>query len=197
MKQEKSSLLVLSFIPICIAINVIGVQIASMLKLPVYFDSIGTILVALLCGPLQGLIVGVLTCVVSAIFSPIMLAYIPATAVYGLLIGGLAKKNRTNSFGKLILTGILLAVTAVLMSSFITAFVFGGVTETGQSVIIVFLRSIGLELLPATMLSSLVTELFDKTISFLICYLIIRNMSARYLTRFPLGKVYIPIRGKK
>ncbi|MBK6793312.1 MAG: hypothetical protein IPG80_12440 [Anaerolineales bacterium] len=47
-------------IPIAIAINVAVGQIVLVLKLPVFLDSIGTVLVAVLCGPWAGALTGAL-----------------------------------------------------------------------------------------------------------------------------------------
>ena len=41
-----------------IALNMALGQLAGMLKLPVFLDSIGTILVAVLCGPWAGAVTG-------------------------------------------------------------------------------------------------------------------------------------------
>ena len=48
-------------IPIAIAINIAIGQIVVLLKLPVYLDSIGTVLVAALCGPWAGALTGALS----------------------------------------------------------------------------------------------------------------------------------------
>ncbi len=48
------------FIPVAIAINMVIGQIVLLLKLPVYLDSIGTMLVAALCGPWAGALTGAL-----------------------------------------------------------------------------------------------------------------------------------------
>ena len=48
-------------IPIAIAINIIlGQTVAAVLKVPIYLDSIGTILVAVLAGPIAGAVTGAL-----------------------------------------------------------------------------------------------------------------------------------------
>ena len=48
-------------IPIAIAINIVlGQTVASALKLPIYLDSIGTILVGAIAGPIPGLVTGLL-----------------------------------------------------------------------------------------------------------------------------------------
>lgn len=49
-------------IPIAIAINIVlGQTVAAALKVPIYVDSIGTILVGILAGPIPGLITGALS----------------------------------------------------------------------------------------------------------------------------------------
>ncbi|MGO9179540.1 MAG: hypothetical protein ACLQBX_01010 [Candidatus Limnocylindrales bacterium] len=52
---------VIVLIPVAIAINIVlGATVQQGLKLPIYLDSIGTILVGVLAGPLAGLVTGVL-----------------------------------------------------------------------------------------------------------------------------------------
>ena len=52
----------LVLMPIAIAINIVlGQTIASVLKIPVYLDSIGTVLVGVLAGPIPGLVTGLLS----------------------------------------------------------------------------------------------------------------------------------------
>jgi hypothetical protein len=53
---------VIVMMPIAIAINIVlGYTVQSVLKLPIYVDSIGTILVGCLAGPLPGAITGILS----------------------------------------------------------------------------------------------------------------------------------------
>src|SRR2546426_9876376 len=50
---------VIVLMPVAIAINiVIGYTVQTVLKLPIYLDSIGTILVGVLAGPIAGLVTG-------------------------------------------------------------------------------------------------------------------------------------------
>ena len=50
--------LTLALIPVAIAINIAIGQIIVLLKLPIYLDSIGTVLVGMLVGPIAGLLTG-------------------------------------------------------------------------------------------------------------------------------------------
>ncbi|HET7677259.1 MAG TPA: hypothetical protein VFK38_05345 [Candidatus Limnocylindrales bacterium] len=53
---------VVALLPVAIAINIVlGATVQQALKLPIYLDSIGTILVGVLAGPLAGLVTGVLS----------------------------------------------------------------------------------------------------------------------------------------
>ena len=53
---------VIVLMPIAIAINIVlGYTVQTVLKLPIYLDSIGTILVGVLAGPLAGLLTGALS----------------------------------------------------------------------------------------------------------------------------------------
>ena len=51
----------LALIPLAIAINIAGGQLVKTLRLPIYLDSIGTVLTGALLGPWIGLITGVLS----------------------------------------------------------------------------------------------------------------------------------------
>src|ERR1044071_988462 len=48
-------------IPVAMAINIAIGQIVVLLKLPVFLDSIGTVLVAVICGPWAGALTGALS----------------------------------------------------------------------------------------------------------------------------------------
>ena len=65
MRNSKS--LKLTIMGIGIALNIIGAFIALNLRLPIYLDSIGTIMVGFVLGPVYGVATGVLGSVVSGI----------------------------------------------------------------------------------------------------------------------------------
>ena len=71
--KEDFSMLALLIIPVGVAVNFVGGQLASILKLPMYLDTIGTIFAAMLCGPWVGAVTGGLTNVVTGIANPVTL----------------------------------------------------------------------------------------------------------------------------
>ncbi len=79
--------------PIGIALNIVlGAAVANAVKIPIYLDSIGTILVGVLCGPIAGALTGALGNVLWSYVIPPPFQYAPAAAfaVPAVAIGVLA-----------------------------------------------------------------------------------------------------------
>lgn len=79
----------LTLIPLAIAINIAGGQLVKVLRLPIYLDSIGTVLTGALLGPWVGAITGLLS---NAIWTLIgldqfALWFAPVAGLIGLLAG--------------------------------------------------------------------------------------------------------------
>ncbi len=87
MAQRQFSSQSLALIVIAVAINMIGGQLISMLKLPVFLDSIGTLISAVLLGPLIGMLTGLITNLIWGLLTdPIAAAFAPVAMVIGLLV---------------------------------------------------------------------------------------------------------------
>ena len=63
--QKDFSTMTWVLIPVAIAINLTIGQIVLVLKLPVYLDSIGTVLVGVICGPWAGALTGALSNIIA------------------------------------------------------------------------------------------------------------------------------------
>jgi len=112
--------------PIAIALNIVlGQAVGAALKLPIYLDSIGTILVGALAGPIPGAVTGLLanllwTYVVPPPFhSDIAAPFAIVAAVIGLLAGVFGRvgwlRPRTNASGTSLVVGGVVAVAIVLL----------------------------------------------------------------------------------
>jgi hypothetical protein len=113
--------------PIAIAINIIlGATVANALKIPIYLDSIGTILVGALAGPIAGALTGLLSNVLWTYVIPPPFQNGPAAAfgivaaVIGVIAGlvaraGWFRPRPERPFGQLALGAVVaLAVVALL-----------------------------------------------------------------------------------
>ena len=74
--KDDFSMLAILTIPVCVAVNFVGGQLASLLKLPMYLDVIGTIFSGMLCGPWVAAVVGAITNLLTSIANPVNLAII-------------------------------------------------------------------------------------------------------------------------
>jgi len=177
----------LALIPIAIGINWAGGLFASALKLPMWLDTIGTMIAAVLAGPWVGLVAGGLTNIVKNLtFDPIGAAYGIVNAAIGLIIGYMYKKGaftEKSSIVSVFGTGLILAFVATIISAPITTFFFGGVTGAGADVITAMLLGTATTpgLFTAVFGSELVTDVLDKVVSVFIVFAVIKKLPARML----------------
>ncbi|HEX9439973.1 MAG TPA: hypothetical protein VF909_09835 [Roseiflexaceae bacterium] len=117
----------LALIPLCIAINIAIGQLVAVLKLPVYLDSIGTVLVGALIGPWVALITGALSNIIWTLLgiNPPAIWFAPVAAVIGLIAGfagraGLFQRPSPRWLSALIV-GIFLFALALFVMLFLNS----------------------------------------------------------------------------
>jgi energy-coupling factor transport system substrate-specific component len=184
--KREFSTMTLVLIPVAIAINIVIGQIVLLLQLPVFLDSIGTMLVAAVAGPWAGALTGALSNVIWGLaIDPLALNWWPVALFIGLATGLCALAGLFRSWWKVIITGLLVALTAVIVSTPIAVYLYGGITGTGSSFITAFLLQTGRELIPAVLSTLFIVEPVDKIATALLTFAIIGGLSQRYLARFP------------
>ncbi|WP_317404645.1 ECF transporter S component [Megamonas funiformis] len=189
--NEKFSMMVILLIPVAIAINIIGGNLTSVLKIPVDLDMIGVILVGALVGPIPAAIAGILTNLINGIFDPTWIPYVICSCFIGIFAGLLGKYNMMTNWYKLIISGIVLALVATITATPVTVFFFGGATGGGASILAAGLMATGKEILEAVLSVYIVTETIGKLISVFIAYLIIKAIPERSLVKYKFGEKYI------
>ncbi|MGH2621822.1 MAG: ECF transporter S component [Anaerolineales bacterium] len=185
--QKEFSTLTLVTIPVAIAINIAVGTLIYNSKVPLYLDSIGTILVGALAGSWAGALTGLLSNLVWGL-TGINVAYTPFAAVgavIGLLAGVFSDLGWLRKLWKVIASGAITGLVATVISAPIAAYVFGGVTGAGSDVVVAFFRGIGLGILPANFAQGVSSDPLDKAISFLVVWLIVRALPQRFLGRYP------------
>ena len=190
--KMKYNLSVILLIPLGIAINFVGANLAATLKLPVYLDVIGTVFTAALCGPWIGVITGVVSNVVTSVTNPTQLPYLVVSAAIGLVVGICGKKGMFKSMIGTFIVGILIWLVAMITSAPITVIFFGGVTgASGASAITTFLVATGKGLWESVIGSTVLTETLDKFLTAFSVYFLIKSIPNRNLLRYPNGLKYI------
>ncbi len=183
--------LTIFLIPIGVAINFVGGQIALLLKLPVYLDSIGTILVGALCGMGPGALVGALSNILNSITSPPTLAYGILSIMFGILAGWLSKRGVFKSWWKTLLSAIPFALIGGVLGAIITIIVFGGLAVGGGAIIVGALVATGMDLNTANFVAQVPMDILDKVPTVLVVFLILKSLPTRLLSKLPLGYIYI------
>lgn len=188
---KKFTTMALLLVPIGIAINFVGGQIASLLKLPIFIDVIGTVLVGALTGPLLGALTGLVTNLVLGITSPTAIPYAVVSVAIGWAAGFAAKRGWFTTKKGLALSTLLIWAVTQLTANPVTVFVFGGVAGGGSGALTLFLLQTGQSLWSSVFTTAIITETIDKVISVIVVYGLIKAIPNRTLMKFPLGEHYL------
>ncbi len=189
--KDDFSMLAILIIPIAVAVNFVGGQLASLLKLPFYLDTMGTIFSAMLCGPWVGAVAGTLTNVVTGIANPVNFAFIPVNLILGLVVGFLARGNMFSTWWKWVISMIIMALTSIITAAPIVVIVFGGVTGSGTSLITAAAMAAGTNIWASVIGTEGVFTVLDRIISYALSYLVIKVIPDRTLVKFGCGENYI------
>jgi energy-coupling factor transport system substrate-specific component len=177
-----------ALIPIAIAINIaIGELVARVgapFGLAIYLDSIGTVLVAALVGPLAGAATGGLSNIIWGFFNPVAMPFAVTAIVIGLLAGLFARLGWFRQVYLVPIAGLITGVVAAIMSAPLAAFIFGGVTGAGTDALVAAFRAYGDSVLAATTKQGLISDPLDKLLTFTLAYLIIVALPGRMRARF-------------
>lgn len=192
MAEQKSpfSTLTIVMMPVAIALNIAIGQLVVVLKIPLYLDSIGTVLVGAVAGPLAGGVTGLLSNLIWGL-TGLNVTYAPfaaVAAIVGVLAGLFAQAGWFKEWWKSLIGGVIAGVAAAVVSAPIAAYVFGGVTGAGTDVLVAIFRNMGFGVFGAAALQGAVSDPIDKLATFLLVWLIIRALPARFLARFPMSE---------
>ena len=126
MKTEKISVQKICMIAFAICINFVGGQIALFLKLPIYLDSIGTVFVAAVLGPFYGMLPNLLSGLLMGMTVDIYsLYYAPVGILLGFVTGLVYRKFQPKKW-QIFPAALVITLPSTIISSCITAFLFGG-----------------------------------------------------------------------
>lgn len=166
-------------IPIGVAINYIGGLIASTLALPIYMDSIGTVIVAAIMGPWVGALSGALYNIISAITGGNLPGAMFAICNIGsgLIVGYMARYGFFKKWWHIIIATVLVALWNAGTGAPIAMVVYGGVDgNVGTNLMIATMQAIGADLGSAAFWSRVPTNLIDKGIACAISWIILMKL---------------------
>lgn len=185
-------------IALCAALNFAIGNVVYLVKLPIYLDSIGTILCALLIFPDRS---AAIVCACIAGFIGIMLSglvinpFLPwfmFTMVAIAIVSAAFTANATPTFRarplptvafavKVVLYGVITGIAAAVASAPVVVYLFGGVTGSGSTFVVAFFLKTGQQLMNSALLSGFATEPIDKTLQVLLAALLYRATPQEFI----------------
>ncbi|HFV0317512.1 TPA: ECF transporter S component [Streptococcus agalactiae] len=167
--MTKSPARLISFISIAIAINLVGANLALFLRLPIYLDTIGTLLIAVILGPWYAASTDFLSALINWMTTDIFsLYYSPVAIVVAIITGILIKRNCKPS--SLLWKSLIISLPGTIIASVITVILFKGITSSGSSIIAQFLHGIGLDMTSSLILVQVGTDYMDRLISLILVF---------------------------
>jgi energy-coupling factor transport system substrate-specific component len=172
-------------IPVGIAVNLALGGIVHVLKLPIFLDAIGTIVVTLLVGLRAGVITGAVSFLLAGLLiNPVYPWFIGTQAAIALFAHLIAKRGGYRTIAGRVGFGILLGIVTGAVSAPVIVFLFGGISGSGASLIAAYLMATGRKVVEAVLLSGLAAEPLDKTLQTLLAIQLLRGLPADILQRF-------------
>jgi energy-coupling factor transport system substrate-specific component len=184
-------------IALCAALNFAIGTIVHLVKLPIFLDSIGTILCALLIFPHRlaaivcAFIAGFIGVLLSVVINPFLpwftLTVLAIALVSALLTASAADMFRARPLpvpafvGKVVLYGVITGIVAAIVSAPVVVYLFGGVTGSGSAFVVAFFLKTGERLLNSALLAGLTTEPVDKTLQVLLAALLYRATPQQFI----------------
>lgn len=114
-------------IPVAVLVNVAGGWLIAKLELPIYMDTIGTIFLAIVAGPLVGAFTGLIANYILELLLPGYGPYWLVPVLIGLAAGAFANMGWFKQWWKVILAGLIISVIASVTSTLIAMRLFESV----------------------------------------------------------------------
>ena len=166
-----------------ILINLAGARLALFFRLPLFLDSIGTVLAAVLGGYMPGIAVGFLTNVLNGLSDFTTAYYSSISVLIAICSAYLAGKGAFRRVSLLLPAALLLALIGGGLGSILTWFLYGG--GIGEGISAPFARSFyesgRLSLFLSQLSADLLIDFFDKLLTVFVAALVLRLLPQPFL----------------
>ena len=179
----------LVLIPAAIGINYLGKLFAGVLKLPLWLDSIGTCLAAVLAGPIAGAICGAANNIIYGLtMDPISTVYALTNIAIGLAVGILAHKGFMKNIKLSLVTAVVAGLVAVVVSTPLNMAFWGGTTgNVWGDAVYAWAIANNLPVFFASFIDELIVDLPDKIAVLLIVFAISKNLPKSLVALYQSG----------
>lgn len=175
----------LIFCVLCVVANVVGAHLAIWLHLPIYLDSFGTILTAIVGGYVPGIAVGYVTNLVNSVVDGSSMYYGIVNVVIAILTTFFAQRGWFKKLSRTLLACLTLGVVCGVLGSVLSFFLSGG--NLGDEMSAPFAQQLVanglLDLGTAQTVAVIFVNLVDKTLVVLLATLVYHMISEKTLLR--------------
>jgi HD-GYP domain-containing protein (c-di-GMP phosphodiesterase class II) len=181
----------LSLVLICVGLNIGLNRLFLAVKVPLIFDSFGTIIISAVSGPIGGMLTALISSSINMVFDTTSIYYLVVYVGLAALVAHGVKMG----LGKKIWGIPLLAVSSAVLMSLLESFVFyyvskGLLTFRQAAALAESFAKNGIPDFLALWFSTLLFELLDKTVSVSLVFLILRYMPDSLLAHFYHGHYF-------
>ncbi len=176
-------------IPACIGINYLGKLFASVLKLPLWLDSIGTCIGGILGGPIIGGICGAANNLIFGFTTgdSITLVYALTSLGIGAAAGIMARLGHMRTLSGALLTACVAGLTAVVISTPLNLIFWGGTTgNIWGDAVFAWSQASGLPVILGSFLDEVVVDIPDKFITLLIVFTVVKGLPRKLTSLYEL-----------
>lgn len=189
-ETQQTKMVSLTFIPLAIALNIGIGALVKALNLPLYLDSIGTIIATILLGWKRGAIVGVVGFILTSIFfNPFAVYFIGTQIVIALYVDFVGKRGWFSNIFKSVFSGIGLGIVAAIVSAPVIIWAFGGATGNGSALVTSFFIKMGKQIAESVVLSGVSIEPIDKGLQCILAFLVLKSVPKNLLEKFTGGSL--------
>lgn len=185
--KTKFDAAVIVLIPACIGINYLGKLFASVLKLPLWLDSIGTCIGGCLGGPIIGAICGAANNLIYGFSAGdnITLIYALTSLGIGAAVGIMARLGFMKSFPKAILTACAAGLAAVVISTPLNVLFWGGTTgNVWGDAVFAATQAASMPVFLGSLLDEVVVDVPDKLITLIVVFFILKGLPKKLTTLY-------------
>jgi len=183
----------LILVVIGVALDLVGSVLADALSLPLFLDTIGTVLVAALGGIFPGVIVGFAVTVIGALVSPATLYFAWLNMFIAVVVGILTRRGALTKIPQTALAALFIALVCGTLGSLMSWAIAGMSTGSGTSEQFVHAieQATGWSALASQFVGDGCVEFADKFATVLIAYLMLRRLPQSTLDLFANGPLAI------
>lgn len=156
---------IISFVCLCILLNVGGRLFALHYQLPVWLDSFGTALAAYVGGPVVGSIVGVTGNLIYGFYNNVSHIYALTSVALAIIVGEAGKRGMMNdAFGTMSVSSLVAIVCLVVSAPLNLTYYNGSTGNLWGDGVMNFLIELGYPKIPCMIVGQFYTEFVDKVL---------------------------------